>query len=180
MPNVALQISRHNKKVLQAWMEDREPGPRVGPFCNCSAANRPTCPLPGQCMTMDVVYCATVTRYDTNVTKTYTGCSVCLKTRVLQHRGSFRVRKPDNQTTLSNYIWELQDGGVPYNIRWRIIDRAPPYNPVTGVCRLCTVEKYYILKEPDGAQLNQRDEFFGICHHKRPQLIVNNPKLARR
>jgi len=36
--------------------------------------------------------------------------------------------------------------------------------------RLCLLEKYFILFEQDGASLNQRDEFFGHCFHKKPQL----------
>ena len=121
-------------------------------------------------------------RHDTGVTTTYTGASVNLKTRVTQHRGSFRNRKADGsgQTTLSSYIWDLQDQGVTYDISWDVIGRAPPFNPVTRVCKLCTNEKYKILKEPDGAQLNQRDEFFSHCHHKYPQLLVNFPRANMR
>ena len=150
------------------------------PYCDCSPANRPICPLPGRCNTRNVVYRATVTRHDTGETKTYTGCSVNLKTRVLQHRGSLRVRKKDNQTTLSTYIWDnLINQNIPYDVSWSVIGRAPPYNPVTRVCRLCTLEKFYILKEPEGAQLNQRDEFFSHCAHKYPQLLVNFPRARR-
>ena len=159
-------------------MEEENPDARDIPFCDCNRTNRPHCPLPGQCNTRNVVYRATVSRHDNNDTSTYTGCSVNLKTRVLQHRGAFRTRKPDGkgQTTLSSHIWDLKDQNVPYDIRWSVRGRAPPFNPNTWVCRLCNLEKFYILKEPLGAQLNQRDEFFAHCAHKFPQLLVNFPR----
>ena len=51
MPNVSQTISRHNKKVLQRWLEEQDPGARTVPYCDCSPANRPYCPRPGQCNT---------------------------------------------------------------------------------------------------------------------------------
>ena len=80
-----------------------------------------------------------------------------------------------NQNTLSTYIWtELKDkGNIPYDIRWRVIDRGPTFNPVNYVCRLCTLEKYHILFNPAGASLNQRSEFFSICRHIKPQLLAH-------
>ena len=84
------------------------------------------------------------------------------------------MRKQDakGQTTLSKYIWTLKNAGTSYEIKWSIIDYAPPYNPTNGVCRLCVVEKYYIMFEPGGATLNQRSEFFAPCYHKKPQLLA--------
>ena len=45
-------------------------------------------------------------------------------------------------------------------------------NPTTWFCRLCTLEKYHIMFEPEKATLNKRSEFFGHCWHKQPQLLV--------
>ena len=55
--------------------------------------------------------------------------------------------------------------------RWDVRDRGPPWNPVTDMCRLCILEKYYIMFEPEGATLNQRSEFFSQCYHKTPLLV---------
>ena len=40
----------------------------------------------------------------------------------------------DKGSTLSKFIWELKDEGVNFQIKWRIVDRAPPYNPRTRKC----------------------------------------------
>ena len=39
------------------------------------------------------------------------------------------------------------------------MDRAPPYNPITNTCRLCLMEKYYIMHTPQNATINKRSEF---------------------
>ena len=62
---------------------------------------------------------------------------------------------------------------IPHEIKWTVRDRGPPYNPSTGSCRLCLLEKYHIMFEPEKATLNQRSEFFSHCWHKAPQLLVN-------
>ena len=82
---------------------------------------------------------------------------------------------------MSQYVWKyLKPTNIPYSIEWDVVERGAPYNPSTGMCMLCLKEKYNIMKNPDGASLNQRSEFFSPCYHKKPQLITNfdfNPKL---
>ena len=70
-------------------------------------------------------------------------------------------------------VWSLKNSNTPYTTQWSHRDRGKPFNPSTRVCRLCLLEKYYILFEQDGASLNQRDEFFNHCYHKVPQLLMN-------
>ena len=64
-----------------------------------------------------------------------------------------------NQTTLGTYVWSLRDQGVQFDMNWSVIDRGPAFNPLCYVCRLCTLEKYQILFNRQGATLNQRSEF---------------------
>ena len=78
-----------------------------------------------------------------------------------------------HSTTLSSYIWDLKDKNKRYNIKWTAIDRAPRFNPITKKCRLCLKEKYYIIFQPDGAQLNERSELFSTCRHRRKDLLAN-------
>ena len=129
------------------------------------------CPMPGNCYQPNVVYRADITTPGGNL-ETYTGATKEFHGRWLAHRRSY-TNPAVNKTTFSSYIWSLKDANTPFNIQWSIIDRAPPYNPRTGLCMLCTVEKYHILFEPGGATLNQRDEFFSPCYHKKSQLLVN-------
>ena len=36
--------------------------------------------------------------------------------------------------------------GIPYNIKWDVMKRAAPYNPITKIWRLCIAEKFHIHK----------------------------------
>ena len=67
------ELARHNNKILET-KDDMLPKPR----CNCQAALRNDCPLPGYCTAQCVVYRALVTSGDPTTPKahevqTYTG-----------------------------------------------------------------------------------------------------------
>ena len=56
--------------------------------------------------------------------------------------------------------------------KWRILENnVRDFNPITGVCRLCTCEKYRIVLEPSLATLNRRTELFAPCRHKAAYLF---------
>ena len=76
-----------------------------------------------------------------------------------------------NKTMLSKYIWFLKDAHIPYELSWKVLGKAKGFNPVTGVCRLCLLEKYCIMYNPQDAQLNSRDEVFNSCRHKRKHTL---------
>ena len=117
------------------------------------------------------MYRATITRTDTNTTESYTGATYrSFHKRYLEHMNDMRNPARDG-TTLSGHIWYLKGLQVPYTIKWEIAGRAQPFNPATGQCRLCLLEKYYIMFNKDGASLNQRTEFFSHCYHKAPLLL---------
>ena len=96
-------------------------------------------------------------------------CTYCR--RLYGHNETFNKRKLANKSKLSKYIWFLKDNGVQCTLKWKVVDRAKSFNPVTGVCRLCLMEKYYILFHPEGATLNSRDEIYGFCKHKSKFLL---------
>ena len=75
-------------------------------------------------------------------------------------------------TTLSTHVKSLRRQKIPYDITWEFKEHASPFNPSTWWCRLCTLERYYILFEPGEATLNQRSEFFSHCFHQKPQLLA--------
>ena len=131
--------------------------------------------MPDRCTITNLVYRATITRHDTGTSETQTGCTVEFKQRHRQHLESFEDPEV-KQTCLSQHIWKnfkATHPHIPYSIAWDEVDRGPPYNPSTGVCKLCLKEKYHIMSNPDGASLNQRSEFFCHCYHKYPQLLKN-------
>ena len=119
-----------------------------------------------------IVYSCEVTRLDNNTKEYYTGMTGdTFKKRLYGHNETFRKAKLKNKSKLSKHIWSLKDSGVQYSLKWKVLGRAKAFNPVTGVCRLCLLEKYYIMFNPKEATLNSRDEIYGFCKHKRKFLM---------
>ena len=129
--------------------------------------------LDGGCnLEQSIIYRCEVTRLDNNHKEYYTGqTGDTFKRRLYGHNETFNKRKLNNKSKLSKYIWFLKDNGVQCTLKWKVVDRAKSFNPVTGVCRLCLMEKYYILFHPEGATLNSRDEIYGFCKHKSKFLL---------
>ena len=106
--------------------------------------------------------------------QTYTGLTRnTFKKRFYGHRSSFTNKEKEHSTTLSTYVWQLQDNNVNFDINWKIIGRAKPFNPVTKKCNLCIKEKYHIIFQPESASLNQRSELFSTCRHRLRDLLAN-------
>ena len=178
-PNMKKQIAAHNAKVL------RQETPQEETPCNCQKKNK--CPLEGKCQTPNIIYQATVTQLppplpntqnDNPNIHTYVGLATHFKDRYANHTKSFKHRKYGKETKLSRKIWQLKDEGKKeeedFEIKWKILARAQPFSPITGVCGLCTQEKWYILFKPDLATLNKREEIFGHCFHKEPALLKSS------
>ena len=113
------------------------------------------------------MYSCKVTRLDDFTFETYTGLTEGpFKQRLYGHNSNFKKKKQRNRTMLSNYIWYLKDNKIPFQLNWSILGRAKGFNPVTGVCRLCLLEKYFIMYNSKDASLNSRHELFNSCRHK--------------
>ena len=71
---------------------------------------------------------------------------------------NYKPSDPDKHksgTRLSGHIGELKAEKIPYRLEWSIKKEVKAaYNPVTNFCKLCTMEKYFILFDPDDATLN--------------------------
>ena len=142
------------------------------------------CPVEGQCQKTNVVYQATVTELPPvpnevqnapPKTHTYVGLTASsFKDRYSNHKKSIKHRKYSKETKLSLKIWELKEEGIDSEIKWKILERAQPFSPISGVCGLCTLEKWYILFKPELASLNKREEITGHCFHKEPALLENS------
>ena len=85
------------------------------------------------------------------------------------HRQSFKNSNLKNATELSKHIWHLKGNNEEYDLSWRIIDKAKPYNGSSNKCSLCLLEKYHILMRSD--LLNSRSELVSKCRHRRSHLI---------
>ena len=180
--------------------EEIEPPPPLGNIaaiktCNCSKRDLENegCPLGGVCLTPNVIYGATVKILDIfgdpiDLTKeTYTGLSEPpWKQRKYGHNSDFKHKKKGTSnkgTTLSKYIWSLKDpddcnvepcpNKIEWIIEWKILARAKGYNPITGVCRLCLKECYFLLFKTETASLNKRGEIFAPCPHRKFKFLAN-------
>ena len=90
------------------------------------------------------------------------------------HKKSINHKKYGKDTTLNKKIWELNEKGQDFELKWKILERAQPFSPVSGVCGLCTQEKWYVLFKPELSTLNRREEILGQCFHKEPALLKNS------
>ena len=130
--------------------------------------------MDGNCQDASVIYQATVKHLDNNVEANYIGLTEnTFKTRYNLHTCSFRNTHHRNDTTLSQYIWKLNDDKIQYLLHWKIVTKCKPYSPSTKCCNLCLNEKYYIIFKRQMASLNHRNELTTGCRHKRKFLVCN-------
>ena len=180
-PNMKQIISAHNRKVLAASKPPvpEEEKPRT---CNCPKKKRLAgeCPLQGECFVPNVVYQAEVveTKLDGEVkVEKYVGSTTDFKDRLGNHEKSFTHERYKHETVLSSHIWECKERGSAYTVTWKALDRGQPFNPVTKTCKLCTREKFYIIRKPHLATLNHRQEVGAHCRHIAMSLISKVKKV---
>ena len=130
------------------------------------------CPLDGKCLTKSIIYQASVTTNNNEPTQHYIGLTdTTFKIRYNNHTSSFRNISKKHATELSKHIWHLKENNINYNIKWQIIRRANSYNTTTGTCNLCLWEKFYIIRNPNMATLNKRNELVSTCRHASKFLL---------
>ena len=169
MSNTKRIIDNHNKRILKSSELTANTG-KDNKTCNCRQKN--TCPLNGNCLQSSVVYQATVTRQDNNITETYVGLTENdFKTRYRHQTASFRHAKHRNSTELSKYIWTLKDNNINFFILWRILSSSLPYKSSNKRCNLCLKEKFLIICRPELLSLNKRNELVSSCRHRNKALL---------
>ena len=167
-PNMGTHLARHNAKIMKNESGVNKPPP---PRCNCQKSKKGECPLPGACKQMGVIYQAKVEIKD-KPPEFYIGLAKDFKQRWRKHRDSLRYEDFDSHTMLSRFVWQKRGEGSNPLVKWRILENnVRDFNPITGVCRLCTREKYRIVLEPSLATLNRRTELFAPCRHKAAYLF---------
>ena len=105
---------------------------------NCNCRNHSTCPLDRNCLATSAVYKCKVTTPSAHIS--YIGLTQnSFKSRYSQHLHSFRNHARRNSTTISAFLWELNERVVGYHLKWSILCSAKPYtgngNPVTCILR---------------------------------------------
>ena len=165
-------IDNHNKQKLAAF---NQPTPEIKDTRSCNCRKKDTCPLDGNCLEPAVIYQAKVTRKDTGECETYVGLTENeFKTRYRNHTASFRNQSSRNSTELSKHVWHLKDNNIDYDIAWRILARAKPYNSSSKRCNLCISEKFIIICQTHHCTLNKRNELVSCCRHRNKALQRNN------
>ena len=176
-PNVKNIIDSHNKKIRQRQNEtnisstkDQQKKPEK--TCNCRKPAE--CPLNGNCLEKSVIYQATITNTDDGSTETYIGLTKNeFKERFNGHKSTFRHSNKRNSTELSKHVWRLKDSKINFNIKWKILRKSKPYCNKSKTCRLCLLEKFYIICKPELGTLNKRNELASSCRHKTAFLYKN-------
>ena len=167
MPNLKTIINSHNRKVMgdTALLE-------LGP-CNCVVKN--DCPLNGHCLTTNVLYEGTITTDITNYgEKTYKGITEPkFKLRYGNHKKAFNHRKYRKNTEFSKEVWNVKEKNANFNVKWKVVNQYPAYNPVSKRCSLCLNEKLAILENEGNNLLNKRSEIISKCRHKNKYMLIN-------
>ena len=167
-------ISGHNKKILSKIQTTNQTKP-----CTCTAK---PCPVDGICQQENSVYQATVSHIEEatgeEIKSTYIGMTgpPFIK-RYRNHISSFNLSHKETDSELSKHVWSLKNKGLTYKTQWRIIDRAQTFSPISRTCKLCTLERFYLITRKDLHSLNKNTEFGHDCLHKRfLKLSMLKPK----
>ena len=168
MPNTSNIVKSHNRKILE-----NKPIRSTARVCKCRSSN--ICPLGGICQTEGVIYLAQVTNNKNKEVRNYIGATErTFKDRLYKHRHSLRHKTKATNTELSNYVWSLREKKIDdINIKWSILDRAPPFANGSKTCHLCVTEKFHIIFHQEGQLLNKRSEILSNCRHKNKFLLSN-------
>ena len=131
--------------------------------------------MPGACNTDGVVYQANV-KNNLGGQASYIGLAQNFKERFRKHRKNLTEQNIEEKITLYTHFWKEKEEGRDPTVEWKFLEKnIPLFNPVTGICRLCTREKFNILLNPTQATLNSRLEIFANCKHKESKLIGRPP-----
>ena len=162
--------------IMQKFLKVKKWGGKPNPpSCNCQKSRVGDCPLPGACNTNGVVYQAKVTN-NVGGEESYVGLAQNFKTRFRTHRANLTQKKSEGSITLYTHFWKEKDEGRDPKVEWKILEKnIPTFYPVTGLCRLCTREKFNIVMNTQLASLNSRQEMFSSCRHKQAKLIGRPP-----
>ena len=172
MRNMKTIIKGHNSKILNqkepTKQEQDPPNSAIERECNCR--EKSSCPLKGKCLQECVVYKATI-KHD-NEEKQYIGmCEGDFKSRFRNHKKSFTNPRYKKETSLSQYIWKLQDNKTKFTIEWNILARPRHYTSGKRFCDLCLTEKYHIATAHNDLLINKKSEIISKCRHKRKHLL---------
>ena len=165
MDNMEKLVKKHSNNLLRKNDTNKW-------TCNCLANN--TCPLNGKCLSSNIVYSAEVRIGNNQHGDKYFGiCETEFKTRLGNHKNSFKNRQKEKDTELSKYIWNLKDKNITnYSIKWSIVKQPSGYNSVTNSWNLHLSEKLVICDFWDKDRLiKNRIDLVSKCRHENKFIL---------
>ena len=120
-------------------------------LCNCRVKKE--CPIDSKCQAMDAVYDCYVTSSEPR--KIYVGLTEGKwKKRYYNHKKSFNHKWYSHETTLSSYVWYLEETlDVSLNMKWLVVRCATPYSNTSKKCLLCFMKNWLLLPIQDNMNL---------------------------
>ena len=136
--------------------------------CNRNGVCSVGCIVKNKCEEKSVVYKATVFVNSNGIHKrTYIGMTEGkLKDRISKHYTDFKYKRYSNSTSLSGYIWKLQESNTTFQIEWDIVESRRAFRKGHKQCSLCTCEKKWIARYDGPNSLNSNQEYVSKCPHK--------------
>ena len=156
---MGVRIAGQNKQKINSDVETENIGK-----CTCKKI---ICPVNGECKTKNTIYEAVITDSKNNQFKYIGKSETEFIKRVRNHRKDIKNKKYRKNCELSKKAWELKDGGINYNIEWKIRKTSKSYQPGNKFCYLCLEEINQIIFYNESIPLlNNRNKLYSKCRHK--------------
>ena len=135
----------------------------------CVTCHAQSCPVERKCKQEETIYQLTVTHKNSSTgnqeTYKYVGlAATSFYKRHQNHKTSYKDQNHRTNNELSKHIWDLKDH------LWLFMEnywQSLKVSPVSKVCNLCTLERFYHICISDLHTLNEYKEFGDECLHKR-------------
>ena len=87
-----------------------------------------------------------------------------MKIRVRTHLNTYKDPNKKSNTEMAKEVHKIKNNGQRYSTSWKILDKSVSFKPGDTYCRLCVLEKYYILFKSAPTDVNK----FRLekCRHK--------------
>ena len=168
LPNFDAILKGMNNCKLNTAMTKNDKPANMKKICNSDGVCNRGCIAKDKCEEKSVVYKATVHMNKNGIQKrTYVGMTEGkLKDRISKHYTDFKHQRYRNSTTLSSFIWKLQEENTTFQIEWDVVESKKSYRKGQTHCSLCACEKKWIAKLDGPDSLNSNKEYVSKCPHK--------------
>lgn len=138
MKNISSIIASHNKWILR---------PKARKY-SCKCRNKDSYPLQNKCLSLKVIYKATVINNGEDEKRVCFGSSdKTFKEWYRHHTQDFIHERYSKSTALSKYIWQLKRNNKISIFEWKFV-RKVFYDAKSICCLFCLREKYFIINYP--------------------------------